>query len=214
MIKHILFDADQTLYPASSCMEEEMIRRINTFVAEYLGVTVEEAASFRATRDKKYNSTLEWLREAKGFSNPESFFSAIHPVDLENYFPKNPDLVSLLSKISVPCSIFSNSWQKHVENILKYLEISHFFTNIFDIIFNNYFEKPHAKAFSNVLSSLGLKPNEVLFIDDIKKSADTFFSLGGNVILVDESGKYGKTEYEKVCSIEEIEPILAEMHLI
>ncbi|MCL2792539.1 MAG: HAD hydrolase-like protein [Spirochaetaceae bacterium] len=211
MIKHILFDADQTLYPASSRVEAEMVRRINIFVAEYLGISIEEAILFRTNREKKYASTLEWLQEAKGLNNAEPFFSAIHPVDFENYFPKNPALVHLLSKIAVPCSIFTNSWKKHAENILKYLEISHFFTNIFDIVFNNYFGKPHITAFTNVLKSLDLKPQEVLLIDDIKQSTDTFYSLGGNVILVDESDKYDEVKYEKIHYIEEIEPVLEKL---
>jgi putative hydrolase of the HAD superfamily len=208
MVRHILFDADQTLYPASSLVEAEMLRRIHIFIAEYLGVSLEEAILLRENRDKKYTSTLEWLQDSKGLSNAEPFFTAIHPPDLENYFPKNPDLAGLLSKITVPCSIFTNSWQKHAENILKYLEISHFFSNIFDIVFNNYFGKPHISAFTNILEFLGLKANEVLFIDDIKQSTDIFYSLGANVILVDESGIYGKPEYEKVKYIVEIEPIL------
>ena len=214
MIKHILFDADQTLYPASSNVETEMIRRINNFIAEYLGISVEKAMFLRANRDKKYNSTLEWLKDSQGLKDPEPFFSAIHPVDFENYFPQNRDLVKLLSKISVPCSILTNSWQKHAENILKYLEISRFFSNIFDIAFNNYWGKPHTYAFTNVLNFLGLEAQEVLYIDDIKNYTDIFYSLGGNVILVDEFDDYTDVKYEKVHYIEEIEPILGKFHAL
>ena len=204
MIKHILFDADQTLYPASSLVEEEMVRRINNFIAEYLDISVEKAMFLRTNRDKKYNSTLEWLLGMQGLKDPYPFFSAIHPVDFENYFPKNQDLIKLLSKVSVPCSILTNSWQKHAENILKYLEISEFFSNIFDISFNKYLGKPHTCAFTNVLDFLGLEPQEVLFIDDIKNYTDIFYSLGGNVILVDEFNDYTDVKYKKVHYIEEI----------
>jgi len=214
MIKHILFDADQTLYPASSLVEKEMIRRMNIFVAEYLGISIEEAKFLRASRDKKYNSTLEWLREAKGLNDPEPFFSAVHPDDFENYFPKNPALVSLLSRITVPCSIFTNSWQKHAKNILEYLEISQFFSNIFDIVFNNYFGKPHTSAFTNILDFLGLPPKEALYIEDRKDFTDIFCSLGGNAILVDEQDEYGEVKYGKVNYIEEIELILKKYGVI
>ena len=214
MIKHILFDVDQTLYPASSLVETEMVRRINNFIAEYLEISLEEALSLRTNRDKKYNSTLEWLRGTKGLDNAEPFFSAIHPVDFENYFPKNPALASLLSRITVPCSIFTNSWQKHAENILKYLEISRYFSNIFDIYFNNYFGKPHISAFTNILDFLGLEASKVLYIDDRQKFTDIFYSLGGNVILVDELGEYNETKYEKVNYIEEIKPILEKYEVL
>ena len=214
MIKHILFDVDQTLYPASSNVEGEMVRRITNFVADYLGISFEEALSLRTNRDKKYNSTLEWLQDTKEFKNTESYFSAVHPSDFENYFPKNPALKNLLSKVLVPCSIFTNSWQRHAENVINYLEISKYFSNIFDIVFNKYLGKSHSMAFVNVLEFLGLKAEEVLYIDDIKQFTDTFYSLGGNVILVDELDEYGKTEYEKVRYIEEIEPILERYRVI
>ncbi len=214
MLKHILFDADQTLYPASSLVGTEMVRRINIFTAEFLGITVTEAAYLRLKRDKKYNSTLEWLQESKGLSDAASFFSAIHPSDFENYFPKNPKLVEILSKVTIPCSILTNSWKNHAENILNYLEISPFFSNIFDLIFNNYLGKPNIYAFTNVLDFLELDAKEALFIDDIKQFTDVFYSLGGNVVLVDEKDNYGKTIYEKVRYIEEIEPVLKKYEII
>jgi len=214
MIKHILFDADQTLYPASSLVEKEMVKRMNIFVAEYLRISVEEARFLRANRDKKYNSTLEWLMEANELKDPEPFFSAVHPVDFENYFPKNPGLISLLSRTTVPCSIFTNSWKKHAENILEYLGISQFFSNIFDIASNNYLGKHHVSAFTNVLNFLDLEPQKVLYIDDNKQFTDVFHSLGGNAILVDESNEYEEIEYEKVFYIEEIELILKKYKVI
>lgn len=189
MIKHILFDVDHTLYPASSGIEEEMIRRLISFTADFLKVSLEEAAHLRATRDQGYDSTLDWLRRGYGFNDPSAFFSYIHPTDLENYFPKNPALVEMLEKITVPCSVFTNSWSVHAENVLRHLEIERFFRKIYDLRFCNYVGKPHREAFEAVLADIGLPAGDVLLIDDRPGTVTAFMDMGGQGVLVDEKMK-------------------------
>jgi putative hydrolase of the HAD superfamily len=217
MIKHILFDTDQTLYPASSRIEVEMIRRMNIFTARFLGITVKEAAEQRAGRDRSYDSTLDWLRRGKGLRDEslEEFFRTVHPVDFENFFPKNPLLAEMLSKVTVPCSILTNSWAEHAVNVAEYLEIRDYFENIFDLVFNNYKGKPNLSAFENVLKFLGLDPAEVLFIDDIPRFTDIFHSIGGKAILIDEEGLFPqKPGIKSVRYITEIAPVLKEYGLM
>ncbi len=214
MIKHILFDVDQTLYPASSGMEDEMIRRMNIFTAGFLGITDGEAASMRAQRDKGYDSTLDWLRRGKGLTDTDAFFRDVHPVDFENFFPVNQELRRMLSAVKVPCSILTNSWKTHAVNLLDYLEIREYFPFIFDLVFNNFKGKPNLSAYSNVLSFLGLDASEVLYIDDVPRFVDAFNSIGGNVILVDERLEYNSSPHKRVRLITEIEPVLREYDLL
>lgn len=214
MIKYILFDADQTLYPASSRIEVEMIKRMNIFTAGFLNVTVKEAAQMRAGRNRSYDSTLDWLRRGKGLKDEglENFFRAVHPTDFTGFFPRNPLLAEMLSKITVPCSIFTNSWAQHALNVTEYLEIGHYFENIFDLVFNNYRGKPNLSAFENVLGFLNLSPSEVLFIDDIPRFTEVFCSIGGSSILIDEEGQYRPSGpgIKSVRYITDIAPILEE----
>ena len=214
MIKYILFDADQTLYPASSRIEVEMIRRMNIFTAEFLNITVKEAAQMRAGRDRSYDSTLDWLRRGKGLKSEgiEAFFRAVHPTDFTGFFPKNPLLAEMLSKVTVPCSILTNSWAEHARNVTEYLEISGYFENIFDLVFNNYKGKPNLSAFENVLDFLKLSPSEVLFIDDIPRFTEVFRSIGGSSILIDEEEQYRPSGpgIKSVRYITDIAPLLTE----
>ncbi len=214
MIKYILFDTDQTLYPASSRIEAEMIRRMNIFTAGFLNVTVKEASRLRAGRNRSYDSTLDWLRRGKGLKDKglEAFFRAVHPTDFTGFFPKNPLLAEMLSRVTVPCSILTNSWAQHALNVTEYLEISGYFENIFDLVFNNYRGKPNLSAFENVLDFLKLSPSEVLFIDDIPRFTEVFRSIGGSSILIDEEGKYRQPSpgIKSVRYITDIAPLLTE----
>ncbi len=218
MIKYILFDADQTLYPASSRIEAEMIRRMNIFTAGFLNVTVKEASRLRAGRDRSYDSTLDWLRRGKGLKDEgiEAFFMAVHPTDFTGFFPQNPLLAEMLSKVTVPCSILTNSWAQHALNVTEYLEISGYFENIFDLVFNNYRGKPNLSAFENALDFLKISPSEVLFIDDIPRFTEVFRSIGGNSILICEKGENRQPSpgIKSVRYITDIAPVLKEYGLM
>ncbi|MCQ2604166.1 MAG: HAD hydrolase-like protein [Spirochaetia bacterium] len=187
MIKHILVDVDHTLYPRSSNLEPEMIRRINEFVSDYLHISVEEAAELRRNRDTtQYNSTLELLQKKYKFKDELAYFKAIHPTNFTDFFPKNPFLKEMFSKINIPCSIFTNSWSVHAENVINYLEIGKFFNKIYDLRFCDYIGKPDPYSMKKVLADLRLAPEEVMIIDDAPRTILTFMEMGGKEILVDE----------------------------
>jgi len=188
-IKHILIDVDHTLYPRSSGIEIDMIKLINKFVAGYLGITEEEAAEMRATRPPIYDSTLDWLQRTYNFTDTTAFFSYIHPTDLWHYFPKNPELVEMMRSIKIPCSIFTNSWHIHAENVTNYLEITPFFKKIYDLPFFKFKCKPNLEAFTTVLDDLQLPAEEILLVDDAPKNILAFEKIGGSGILVDEDLK-------------------------
>ncbi len=205
MINYILFDVDNTIYPASSGIGLEMIRRMNIFVSGLLNVSVTEAAEMRRDRDPSlYDSTLSWLMKKYRFTDTESFFSAIHPFDFENYFPKNPLLSEMMENLPIPCSILTNSSAEHAINVTDYLEITPYFENIFDLKFNNFNGKPDKYAFQNVLDFIGKTAENVLFIDDIPRSLESFKNMGGNVLLVDERSEFSGSDLPSVEKITDL----------
>lgn len=190
MIKHILMDVDHTLYPRSSGVEGEMVKLINKFVGNYLGVTPEEAAKMRAERPKGvYASTLDWLQRKYGFTDIYGYFRAIHPTRFWEHFPKNSELIIMLDKLTVPCSIYTNSWANHALNVMDYLEITPFFKKIYDLPFCHFIGKPDPRSFRYVLDDLKLEPSEVLLADDAPETIIAYTKIGGKGVLVDENLK-------------------------
>ena len=205
MVNYILFDVDNTLYPASCGIGAEMIRRMNIFVSDFLDVSVKKAAEMRRDRDSAlYDSTLDWLQKKYSFDNPEKFFKAIHPEDLENWFPVNLDLKIMLKNLKIPFSVLTNSSIEHAVNVTDYLGITLFFENIFDLKFNNFKGKPNKSAYINVLDALGKKAKEVLFIDDVPSYLQVFKDMGGNVLLVDEDKNYEGSLFPSISKITDL----------
>jgi putative hydrolase of the HAD superfamily len=188
MLKYILFDLDNTLYPKSSGLDKEVNRRMTEFTAGYLKVSREEAQRLRETRAIPFGTTLKWLTGDCNLSDPEDFLRAVHPEDLSPFFGPNPKLREMLAAIRLPRAILTNSPREHALRVLRRLEIEDQFSRIFDIRYNGFRGKPEKTTYKKVLAGLGLEAAEVLFIDDMPRYLLPFRELGGQVLLIDESG--------------------------
>jgi FMN phosphatase YigB (HAD superfamily) len=80
MIRYILFDLDNTLYPVSSGMEDALQKRIAGYMSSFLGLSPEGALGERSAGTTRYGTTLEWLIHEKGFTDIDGYYAAVHPV--------------------------------------------------------------------------------------------------------------------------------------
>jgi putative hydrolase of the HAD superfamily len=188
MLKYILFDLDNTLYPKSSGLDKEVNRRMTEFTARYLGVSPEEAQRLRETQAIPFGTTLKWLTGSLNLGDPEGFLQAVHPEDLSPFFGPNPKLREMLAAIRFPRAILTNSPMEHALRVLRRLGIEDQFGRIFDIRYNGFRGKPDKTTYEKVLAGLGLEAAEALFIDDMPRYLTPFRELGGQVLLIDESG--------------------------
>jgi putative hydrolase of the HAD superfamily len=186
MIRYILFDLDNTLYPSSLGLEEEMGARIQEFTARFLGVSPEEAVQFRRERIVRYGTTLEWLMNEEGFTDIEGYYAAVHPEGEEDRLAPDPATRAFIKALPVPSAILTNSPMEHALRVLKKLDLEDLFTHIFDIRWNGLKGKPQETAFRKALDTIGREPAEVLFVDDFPLYVEGFLRLGGRGVLLDE----------------------------
>ncbi len=204
MIKYILFDLDNTLYPSSLGLDEEMGVRISEFVAKFLGLTPEQARRVRSERGGRYGTTLEWLIAEKGLEDIEAYYAAVHPEGEEARLEPDPKLKEFIQNLPVPAAILTNAPMEHAERVLRKLELEGLFTRIFDIRWNGLKGKPAESAFRSVLQEIGMKSEEVLFLDDLPSYVEGFIRIGGYGVLLDETDTHVDSTYPRVRTIFEI----------
>ena len=192
MIEYLLFDLDNTLYPESSGFMTEVDRRMSLFVAEFVGVSPEEAKRLRRERGRAYGTTLEWLREEHGFTDAERYFETVHPEDVASWVPLDGKLAPLLRDLGIPMSVLTNSPMEHALRVLRHLGVHEMFEHVFDLRFNENLGKPAESTFRKVLERLGRRPERMLFIDDRSEYLEPFRRMGGRVLLIDEAGTRGE----------------------
>jgi putative hydrolase of the HAD superfamily len=209
-VSYLLIDLDETLYPSSSGLIGEISGRMTRFVADYLQLGEEKAARLRRRLSREHGTTLTGLMNEYGFQEPEAYLEFSHPVEVERFLHKDPELAQALSSIPLPKSILTNSPWEHAVRILRYLEIEHLFEKIFDIRFSEFRGKPDKAVYRKVLDELGRSPHEVLFVDNRLDYLLSFQELGGRVLLVseDSSRSGAAAEVPRIGRIQELPAFL------
>ena len=204
MIRHILFDLDNTLYSVRLGLDDLFLKLLREFVSSFLGLPWEECEAPWREALKRYGTTLEWLTVDKGYTDIDAYLAYLHPEYEADSLSPDPDLKSFLENLPCPCSVLTNSPLFHAERVLKKLGIEGVFEGVFAIEFNGFRGKPHASAFHRTLDSLGLKPEDALFIDDIPRYVQGYLDIGGRGILLDELEKHKNYPHERIGNLREL----------
>lgn len=210
-IKYILFDLDNTLYPASSGFFEVMDRRMTEYVSGLLGIPFDEAFLIRKKYRKRYGTTIGGLIAENGLQDPEEYLDFIHPRDVENYLKKDDELREVLEAVDLPRSILTNSAREHAARVLQFLNIDDLFDEIFDIRFNSLKGKPSKQLYQKVLKRIEREAGEVLLVDDMPDYLRSFKELGGVVLLIRDGNHESTHDLPCKRNVKELPEYLSEM---
>src|SRR6266851_33435 len=92
-----IFDLDNTLYPASCRLFEQIQQRMNEFIAAFLKVDLEEAKRIRRGFFLEHGTTLRGLMDVHGI-DPRPFLDDVHRIDL-SAMPADPALAAALAAL-------------------------------------------------------------------------------------------------------------------
>lgn len=187
--KHLLFDMDNTLYPASSAMNDGITRRMLECVADFFGYDMEKAIALRKERIIHYSTTLEWLR-SEGLTDIEAFLAHVHPDNEADELLPQPGLRDFLLSLPLPMSVLTNAPHEHADRVLDKLGIADLFVSVTDIRDADFYGKPYPNAFEAALRKAGSSVEDTLFLDDMQKYTDGWALMGGTAVLVgSENGR-------------------------
>ena len=187
MIKYLIFDLDNTIYPSTALINQQIPQRMIGFVSKFLNIPFEEAKILRSQRLPHFGSTLEWLSTEHNLTNYNDFLSFVHPEEEANELPQISGLRELLTSIDLPKAILTNGPKFHAERVLDFYNIKDCFTNIYGIVENQLKGKPHPQAYLNILEKENFTLEETLFFDDHPKYVKGFLDIGGKPVLVDRN---------------------------
>jgi putative hydrolase of the HAD superfamily len=209
MIRRLLFDLDNTLYPSTNPMEAEILDRMNAFVAHWLSLELPEAVEYRRAYMPKYGTTLEWLMAEHGLTDVEGYYRAVHPEGEQWCIEPNPPLRDLLRSMPYPKSIFTNAPSEHARRVLDKLGVAGEFDRVFDIRFHGLKGKPDPAAIRRVCAALAVEPSECVFIDDQPRYVRGFQACGGHGVLYDDAGRYTMADMPRIDSLFTLRDLLA-----
>src|SRR5687768_17380450 len=105
----VLFDLDNTLYPPECGLLAHLDDRINEFVSERLGLSIEETKALRRRYVQEYGTTLHGLQAERGVP-PEEYLSTVHDaVNLDRFLTRDEELLAALAAIEIEKVVFTNA---------------------------------------------------------------------------------------------------------
>ena len=212
MIKYLLFDIDNTLYPKSAGVFQLLGQKIIDFIVNELGISYEKAKLLRQRYLKQYGTSMLGLLTEYNI-NAQHYLNYVHDFSLEGIITKNENLNKVLSEIKLPKAIFTNSPKRHALNVLNSLGISHHFERIFDIaFFDNFIAKPHPQAYQQVVNELSVKPEECVLFDDSIPNLTTAKEIGMTPVLVSENNSKADFDYQ-IRYIEDLPKVLPKLQI-
>jgi putative hydrolase of the HAD superfamily len=185
MLKLILFDLDETLYPRSATLMHQISERISEYLIHKIGIAQEKAHELRQHFRGTYGTALRGLIEEGYTFDMEDYFQYVHDVELNGRIDPDPKLREMLLGIPLRRAVLTNSNIEHAERILKHMAIRDCFEQVIDIKALGFMNKPHPMAYEQALGMLDVRANEVIFIEDTPMNTAPARLLGMTTVLID-----------------------------
>ena len=190
-----LFDLDNTLYPPSSRLFDQVDRRIKSFVQDFLSLDFEAAHRLQKQYFHEFGTTMRGLMTNHGLE-PEGYLDYVHEIDLSPIAPA-PALDDALARLPGRKLIFTNASTPYAERVLDRLGIAGHFEAIFDIAAADYEGKPYPSAYDKLIDRHGIAPERSVFLDDIARNLEPAAALGITTVWVTHDDAYAREGAEE-----------------
>ena len=177
-----VFDLDNTLYPASSGVFDQIDQRIGTYISRFLDLDIAAARRLKKNYYREYGSSMRGLMMNHALE-PSRFLDFVHDIDHSSIEP-NDALNAALEALPGRKVIFTNASSRHAETVLNRLGVLEHFSAIHDIIATDYTPKPLKPAYYSLIETQDLVPHRAAFFEDTAHNLVPAAELGMTTILV------------------------------
>ncbi|MEZ7846767.1 MAG: pyrimidine 5'-nucleotidase [Rhodospirillales bacterium] len=177
-----IFDLDNTLYPASSRLFDQVDRRITEYIMQALDLEWDDAHKKQKLFFREYGTSLSGMMEVHNIPANE-YLEYVHNIDLSPLAP-SPALNQALEQLPGRKVIFTNGSTAHAKNVTEKLGITHHFDATFDIVDCEFTPKPDLIVYEKMLSTLSINPKSAVMIEDMARNLVPAAALGITTVWV------------------------------
>ena len=182
-VRAVLFDLDNTLYPAEKDLFSLIDVRINRYMEEVVAIDSEDVDELRRRYWKDYGATLQGLIRHHGI-DPEDYLDYVHAVDVSSRLSSDLELQQAINELSLPSYVFTNGSRCHVDRVVTALGLDGLFAGVFDIRIADYQPKPNPAPYQQVLETLGLSGAQCIMVEDQLQNLRVAKQFGMKTVLV------------------------------
>ena len=181
-----VFDLDNTLYPHSLNLWQQIDDRIREFVSDFLKITKEDAFKLQKDYYKRYGTTMRGLMAEHGLK-PDDYLAFVHQIDHSPLLP-NPQLGDAIERLPGRKLILTNGTRAHANAVMQRLDIDRHFEDVFDIAAADLDPKPLPQVYDRFLKKHGVDPRRAAMFEDLARNLEVPYALGMTTVLVVPEG--------------------------
>ena len=189
-----IFDLDNTLYPVSANLFDEIDRRMCAFIADYLEIGHAEAYKVQKSYFRAHGTTLKGLMDRHGME-PGPYLEFVHDVDL-SCLACDPRLDDALTRLPGRKFVFTNATLTYASRVLEVLGLTHHFEAIYDIECCRYVPKPDPSIYADLIGRYGVRPADTVMVEDVARNLIPAKALGMTTVWVETDRPWARAEAE------------------
>ncbi len=210
-IREWVFDLDNTLYPPSCRLFDQVDRRMGQFIAELLGVDLQEARRVQKDYFLRYGTTLRGLMIHHGV-DPEAFLAFVHDIDV-SVIPPAPALATAMAALPGRCLVYTNGPRAHAERVLARLGLTEVVAEIFDIAAADFVPKPRMENFTRFLAHSRIAPERAVLVEDMARNLVPAARAGMTTVWLKTGYEWGAVDHDPAAVHYEIDDLTSWLRL-
>jgi len=177
-----VFDLDNTLYPPSCRLFDQVDWNITRYVAGLFDLPLEQARALQKTYFREHGTTMRGLMTLHGV-DPVQFLDAVHRIDLSPVDP-SPRLDAALAALPGRKIIFTNGDVPHAERVMDRLGVRRHFEAVFDIVASDFEPKPSPQVYAKLAETHAIEPTRAVMVEDMARNLAPAHAMGMTTVWV------------------------------
>ncbi|MBL3703396.1 pyrimidine 5'-nucleotidase [Sulfitobacter sp. BDSS02] len=177
-----VFDLDNTLYPPSVRLFDQIEVHMTKYVMDTLSVDAEEADKLRSEYWRTYGTTLAGLMRVHGV-DPGPYLTKVHEISFD-HLEEDLALAAAIAALPGRRIVYTNGTRPYAENVLKARGLSEVFDGIYGVEHAQFLPKPEREAFEMVFALDGLNPGRAAMFEDDARNLVAPHAMGMQTVHV------------------------------
>ncbi|KEO59924.1 pyrimidine 5'-nucleotidase [Thioclava indica] len=177
-----VFDLDNTLYPPSARLFDQIEVKMTDFVMQALGVDRAHADHLRGHYWQLYGTTLAGLMHEHDV-DPGPYLTEVHEISLDHLLP-DPALRAGIAALPGRRIVFTNGSAPYAERVLAARGLSGLFDGVYGVEHAEFHPKPVPQAFDTVFAKAGITPATGAMFEDDPRNLRHPHALGMRTVHV------------------------------
>jgi len=180
-----VFDLDNTLYPPSARLFDQIEVKMTDWVMRSLGVDHSKADELRSTYWRDHGTTLAGLMRHHGV-DPGPYLTDVHDIDFTG-LEADPMLADRIAALPGRRIIFTNGTKPYAEEVIAARGLSGLFDAIYGVEQAGFHPKPDRAAFDLVFAADGFDTTRAAMFEDDPRNLAVPHAMGMKTVHVAEA---------------------------